>query len=258
MRRRTESPPGRRGGRLAVVLAFVALLCAAGAAEAQTPRTVTVSMSARAFQPAVVRVAPGTTVRWVNRDRSTHTTTGDIVTIAPSDGYWASGRLGAGGSFAKSFGEPGSWSYHCDVHPWMRGTVQVTAPPRPTATPTRRPPPTPTPTRRPEPPAAVTCRNWTATRDRMPSIVGRGSRSLFVTGTCDAPTAGYSVQLRYTQQGFNPAYLMLEKVVLPPRFAAAPVRSTIRVTYRQTSAIDGYRHVTILPDGATVPVGDVW
>ena len=266
---RTESPPTRRAACLvgAAALALAALVGGAGAAEAQAPRTVTVQISARAFRPAVVRVAPGTTVRWVNRDRSSHTATSDIVTVAPSDDYWDSGRLGAGASFAKTFSEPGTWSYHCALHAWMTGTVVVhdakpgpdpTATRRPAATPTRRPTATPVPTRRPDPPApTVSCRDWSAWRDLMPWFSAR--RPLTVTGQCDVPSPGYAVQLRYTQQGINPAVLLLETVVRPPRYPVVQVPTTVRVTYRQHyGAIDDYTHVTILPEGTTVEVGEVW
>jgi plastocyanin len=74
-----------------------------------------------AFVPAEVRVAPGTTVVWVNcegADIDPHTSTAD-------GGAWDSGFLRPGESYSRTFDEAGSFSYHCTPHPFMRGTVAV-------------------------------------------------------------------------------------------------------------------------------------
>jgi plastocyanin len=84
------------------------------------------------FNPASITVAAGTTVTWTNMSASgsDHTTTSDSQTGAE---HWDSGLTnptGAGGlpqTFSHTFTTPGTYTYHCNVHTFMRGTVVVTA-----------------------------------------------------------------------------------------------------------------------------------
>jgi plastocyanin len=75
------------------------------------------------FSPATLTVKVGTTVRWTNNGPSAHTTVSD-------NGVWTSGRLGApgggggyggggsaGGTFGFTFMTPGTFGYHCAIHP---------------------------------------------------------------------------------------------------------------------------------------------
>jgi plastocyanin len=76
-----------------------------------------------AFHPAQLAVRPGATVTWVNCERESvaqerHTTTAD-------GGAWDSGLLSVGEVFSRRFDAAGSFPYHCQPHPGMRGTVQV-------------------------------------------------------------------------------------------------------------------------------------
>ena len=61
------------------------------------------------FQPGTLRVAPGTTVQWVNRGRHMHT-------VTASDGSWDSGDLAPGAVFARTFDRPGTYSIYCRHH----------------------------------------------------------------------------------------------------------------------------------------------
>jgi plastocyanin len=73
------------------------------------------------FVPAEVRVAPGTTVTWVNCEPANidpHTSTSD-------GGAWDSGFLRPGESYSRTFDEAGSFPYHCTPHPFMRGTIVI-------------------------------------------------------------------------------------------------------------------------------------
>jgi plastocyanin len=72
-----------------------------------------------AFSPAEIEVAAGTTVTWTNADGAPHTVTAD-------DGGFDSGRLNTGETFSQTFDTAGSFAYHCDFHPNMKGTVVVT------------------------------------------------------------------------------------------------------------------------------------
>ncbi|MBX6365955.1 MAG: cupredoxin family copper-binding protein [Gemmatimonadetes bacterium] len=72
------------------------------------------------FQPASIRVRPGTTVTWVNCDAAAdpHTTTSDT-------GVWDSPLLPAGKTFGHRFDQAGTFDYHCTPHPFMKGSVVV-------------------------------------------------------------------------------------------------------------------------------------
>lgn len=76
-----------------------------------------------AFVPAVVTIAPGDTVVWVNRDADNHTVTSDQGT----HGAFQSGALQANGVFRHVFKTGGVVRYHCDFHPFMHGTVRIKA-----------------------------------------------------------------------------------------------------------------------------------
>jgi plastocyanin len=92
-------------------------------AGAIDPRVEVLSID-NTFSPAVVEVAPGTEVVWVNRGRNDH----DIV----SDDGWgvAAADFAPGDSYGLVFTEPGVHRYHCTIHGTsthgMVGTVIVT------------------------------------------------------------------------------------------------------------------------------------
>lgn len=92
----------------------------APAETAEAPETVEVRMSGLAYEPSMVEVAPGTTVRWVNDDPADHT-----VTSEEAGGPLASPVFNLGGSFEYTFEEPGEFAYFCEVHPFMKGMIVV-------------------------------------------------------------------------------------------------------------------------------------
>jgi plastocyanin len=102
------------GAVLAVTAALLAVALA-GAAEAPS-RDVT--MPGKLYDPAHVSVLVGTTVTWHNGDAVNHTVTAD------GDAF-DSGYLAAGGSFSFTFDRPGHYAYHCVIHRFMKGTVDV-------------------------------------------------------------------------------------------------------------------------------------
>jgi len=95
---------------------MVALLICAPAVSAQDEMTV--SIQDFSFSPAQITVAPGTTVNWTNEGPSPHTTTAD-------DGTWDSGTMEQGEDFSFTFDEPGTYTYHCSIHPDMTATIKV-------------------------------------------------------------------------------------------------------------------------------------
>ncbi len=107
---------------------FAALLCAAlgfallGAdAPSASPSpipAVVVHIKNFAFNPARVSVKPGTTVQWVNDDAVQHSATAD-------DGSWTSGELNQGKTWTKTFATPGTYTYYCDDHEFMKAEIDV-------------------------------------------------------------------------------------------------------------------------------------
>lgn len=84
------------------------------------------------FAPKEITVRAGTTVTWTNEGRAPHTVTAD-------KGAFDSKRMGNGATFSFTFDTPGTYEYHCDIHPSMTGEVTVegapAASPAPPATP---------------------------------------------------------------------------------------------------------------------------
>jgi len=71
-----------------------------------------------AYDPEPVRVETGGKVIWQNEDSAPHTATAD-------DGSFDTGTLEEGKLKSESFKEPGTFTYFCEIHPTMHGTVEV-------------------------------------------------------------------------------------------------------------------------------------
>jgi plastocyanin len=80
--------------------------------------TAVVQVSGLRFPADTTYVSAGQIVRWVNRDPLDHSISFDVE--GPP-----SGPLPAQGSYAVRFDHPGTYSYHCAPHPFMRGVVVV-------------------------------------------------------------------------------------------------------------------------------------
>ena len=80
--------------------------------------TAKVSIDNFAFNSKEITVKKGTTVTWTNNDSTSHTVTGD-------SGGPSSDLLGNGESYSFTFTAAGTFSYHCEPHPSMRGRVVV-------------------------------------------------------------------------------------------------------------------------------------
>jgi plastocyanin len=98
------------------ILSMAALLLFAPAVSAQDDMTV--SIQDFSFSPAQMTVPQGTTVTWTNKGPSPHTTTAD-------DGTWDSGTMEQGEDFSFTFDKPGTYTYHCSIHPDMTATIKV-------------------------------------------------------------------------------------------------------------------------------------
>jgi plastocyanin len=74
-----------------------------------------------AFDPQMLTVKPGTVVTWVNQDAVPHA----IVSDTESPETFSSDTLQTGSSYSFTFTRPGTFPYHCSIHPSMKGTVIV-------------------------------------------------------------------------------------------------------------------------------------
>ncbi len=103
-----------------LVLATVLVARAAGT-TAPMHTTASVTIQNFAFTPATLTVAPGTKVMWTNKDSVNHTVTSD------SSAWPDSGSLATGQSFTVTFSKPGTYPYHCSIHPYMKASVVVSS-----------------------------------------------------------------------------------------------------------------------------------
>jgi plastocyanin len=89
-----------------------------GGADAAPSGGTHVSISQFTFRPAVVSIAAGDTVTWVNDDAEEHT-------VTATDRSYTSSGLEAAETFSHRFTAPGTYQYFCALHPHMTATVVV-------------------------------------------------------------------------------------------------------------------------------------
>jgi plastocyanin len=83
-----------------------------------------ISTQSQNFVPDTITVVIGinNTVTWKNGDSTMHTVTAD-------NGAFNSGLLNPGSSFSFTFTKSGTYSYHCQIHPFMTGKIIVLSAP---------------------------------------------------------------------------------------------------------------------------------
>jgi len=92
-----------------------------GAMESVEPgpdRVVRIDIRQLAFEHARIEVPAGTTIEWINRDPLAHTVTAD-------DGTFDSGFVQPGAAWKHGFEQPGTYTYYCTPHPFMKGVIVV-------------------------------------------------------------------------------------------------------------------------------------
>ncbi len=84
--------------------------CASTPSPASTPKQAAneVIIFGHAFNPDPLTVTASTTVTWTNQEFEPHTVTSDDLLFDT--------ELVSGDSFSYTFNEPGTFSYHCDLH----------------------------------------------------------------------------------------------------------------------------------------------
>ncbi|MBU2503525.1 MAG: cupredoxin domain-containing protein [Nanoarchaeota archaeon] len=71
------------------------------------------------FNPSELIISINNTVIWTNMDSVVHTITFDL------EGEFGFPGLSPGGTYSKTFDSKGTYSYHCEIHPSMKGTIVV-------------------------------------------------------------------------------------------------------------------------------------
>ena len=92
-----------------------AAMAQGGAGGASTDR---VAIADFAFDPETATVDAGTKLTWTNDDEAPHTATAD-------DGSFDTGTLKLDDTGAVAIDQPGTYTYYCRFHPFMKGTVEV-------------------------------------------------------------------------------------------------------------------------------------
>lgn len=85
--------------------------------------TVEVGIAEYRYDPPVLTITVGTTVRWVNHEqRTSHSI------LFTGDGGFESDRFFPGESWERTFDTPGRYPYSCGPHPEMHGVIEVVKP----------------------------------------------------------------------------------------------------------------------------------
>jgi len=90
----------------------------APAPSGEAVRSEKVTISGFQYDPETVTIQAGGKVTWQNEDSAEHTATLD-------DGSFTTGALAEGKLKSESFKTPGTYTYFCEIHPQMKGTVEV-------------------------------------------------------------------------------------------------------------------------------------
>jgi YVTN family beta-propeller protein len=116
-----QAMPAAKIGYLSGVTAWAGSLLALGAPApvmAAASEGGTVAVANFAFTPPTLTVGEGGSVVWTNNDSIPHTSTS-------ADKLWNSGPIQPGGSFKVTFSKPGTYTYACQIHPFMQAKVVV-------------------------------------------------------------------------------------------------------------------------------------
>lgn len=83
--------------------------------------------SHNSYSPGVVTVVLGVnnTVRWVNQADTANTIVPDMPLVQNGISFGSDGVIKPDQTYTFTFTEPGTFAYHTEPHPWMKGTVIV-------------------------------------------------------------------------------------------------------------------------------------
>jgi amicyanin len=85
----------------------------------------TVTIQNFAFSPPEMTISQGTTVTWMNKDSADHKIINDASGSNAEGAIFNSPIIPQWGSYSFTFAIPGTYPYHCTIHPSMKGTIIV-------------------------------------------------------------------------------------------------------------------------------------
>jgi plastocyanin len=92
---------------------------------ATTPQTVQVKIVEKnnqySFAPATITITKGTKVTWTNGSDAPHTVTSD------TNAFNTPSNLTQNQTFSMTFTTAGTYTYHCAIHSYMKGSITVTS-----------------------------------------------------------------------------------------------------------------------------------
>lgn len=107
---------------------FILLLLAGGftsfASASPSTLRITIGTFSPYYSPKVVQIATGTPISWENPTYDLHTITHDGCKGSEHCAF-DSGPLGPNQSYSIRHLSPGTYPYHCTLHPIMRGVLVV-------------------------------------------------------------------------------------------------------------------------------------
>ena len=92
--------------------------CSKSSTATRADSVVILTIKDFAFSPKPVTVAAGTALEVSNVDTTTHTVTAD-------DKSFDTGHIAAGARRKLTLRRQGTFGYHCDIHNYMTGVIQV-------------------------------------------------------------------------------------------------------------------------------------
>ncbi|MDB5229187.1 MAG: Blue (Type 1) copper protein [Bacteroidota bacterium] len=104
-----------------VVIFLMSILCVANISckKDSSPGSNEVFIQDNSYNPSSITVKSGTTVTWTNKGSGQHTVSSD------GSGPLNSGTLNANQTYSFTTGTTGTYTYHCNFHSEMHGTLVV-------------------------------------------------------------------------------------------------------------------------------------
>jgi plastocyanin len=75
------------------------------------------------FKPDTLTIKANTTVVWLDSSDAPHTV---MSTSGATSAFETTSNITEGKTFALTFNTPGTYNYHCDIHPNMKAVITVT------------------------------------------------------------------------------------------------------------------------------------
>ncbi len=101
-----------------ISILMLATLLGSAALIGSAPMTSVVHVKDFAFRPASLTVTAGQRVTFQNDDDEAHT-------VTATDKSFDSAGLDSGQSWTHTFDKPGTYTYFCALHPYMKGKIIV-------------------------------------------------------------------------------------------------------------------------------------